>query len=213
MIIVCNTCLEFKDEECFKKDNRRQFIPRNGRHTTCKDCENKASRTRYDIIPDDSLIILTTFRTCTSCLQTKTLNFFSKSHSAPFGRTYYCKTCNNQKAKEKRRRRGLKKTPNGTSTETNSDRYRKYKYGLDREAYLKLYNDHDGRCDICHRPLELISKFTCVDHCHTSGIVRGLLCGNCNSAIGMVYENISILDSAIQYINKHQHLKDTKETK
>jgi Recombination endonuclease VII len=41
-----------------------------------------------------------------------------------------------------------------------------------------------------------------VDHCHTTGKIRGLLCGNCNSALGLIKENIPSMENMIAYIKK-----------
>lgn len=41
-----------------------------------------------------------------------------------------------------------------------------------------------------------------IDHNHTTGEVRGLLCSNCNTILGLCNDNIIILQSAISYLNK-----------
>jgi hypothetical protein len=43
-----------------------------------------------------------------------------------------------------------------------------------------------------------------VDHCHQTGKVRGVLCARCNSALGMVGDNISVLEGLIDYLKKHR---------
>lgn len=56
------------------------------------------------------------------------------------------------------------------------------KYGLSPEDYQQLFDSQEGGCALCHRLVKL-----CVDHDHETGRVRGLLCNECNFAIG-VYE-------------------------
>ena len=77
----------------------------------------------------------------------------------------------------------------------------KYKYGLSREEYLELFNKQDNKCDICKKPLEGIKA--CVDHSHDNGKIRGILCNNCNNGIGFFGDNIELLETAIEYIKKH----------
>ena len=57
---------------------------------------------------------------------------------------------------------------------------RKTRYGLTTEQYEQLLVDQDSRCAICG---EASLKLQ-VDHCHTNGKVRGLLCPKCNTALG-----------------------------
>lgn len=45
-------------------------------------------------------------------------------------------------------------------------------------------------------------KKLCVDHCHETGEVRGLLCSKCNTAIGMFQEDINVMYRAIEYLSK-----------
>jgi len=42
-----------------------------------------------------------------------------------------------------------------------------------------------------------------VDHCHSTGKVRGLLCSNCNRGIGMLQERVDILQNAIDYLKEN----------
>lgn len=55
------------------------------------------------------------------------------------------------------------------------------------------------RCKIS-KSLEEFHKKLSVDHCHKTGKVRGLLCSNCNTAIGLLKEDINVLKNAINYL-------------
>ena len=76
-------------------------------------------------------------------------------------------------------------------------------YGITLDYYNRLYISQNGKCAICEIKLPRLL----VDHCHDSGIVRELLCGNCNKMIGFASEDTTILEKAIKYVNKHSHLK------
>lgn len=69
----------------------------------------------------------------------------------------------------------------------------KYQYGLmpgDRER-LSAYQK--GACYLCDGPLPSSLAAACVDHCHTTGLVRGLACQDCNVGIGRLRENPALI--------------------
>lgn len=77
-------------------------------------------------------------------------------------------------------------------------------YGLSIEDYNKMLTAQACKCKICgkqHDPSAKRGRLY-VDHCHTTGQVRGLLCGACNSAIGYFKDDITLLQKAIDYIKK-----------
>lgn len=70
------------------------------------------------------------------------------------------------------------------SVEKRREAIRYYRYGLTQEQFDKLLATQEGRCAICGDPF---NRTPHVDHCHTTGRVRGLLCAPCNTGLG-VYE-------------------------
>lgn len=75
----------------------------------------------------------------------------------------------------------------------------KRRYGMEVDEYLEMVNDQQGACAICRQ----FTPRLCVDHCHDTGKVRGLLCHNCNTALGKFHDNIQHLADAISYLAKH----------
>jgi hypothetical protein len=59
-----------------------------------------------------------------------------------------------------------------------------------------------GRCKICDRQPQ--SKGLHIDHCHSTGKVRGLLCGTCNQGIGLLKEDPELIRKAANYVAFHQ---------
>jgi hypothetical protein len=56
-----------------------------------------------------------------------------------------------------------------------------------------------------HRNAAVVGRhYAVVDHCHTSGKTRGILCGKCNLMLGKAEDNIGYLKSAIKYLEKHK---------
>lgn len=74
-------------------------------------------------------------------------------------------------------------------------------YGLTVEQLGALEVSQDNRCAIC-RDLPLEGFSLCVDHCHITGHVRGLLCIRCNRAIGLLRDDPRLLASAIVYLGR-----------
>lgn len=84
-------------------------------------------------------------------------------------------------------------------------RRRKYSitnYGITTEEYNRLYDDQDGRCAICRQPEDIRSLS--IDHNHKTGKVRGLLCRNCNSAIGLLKDSPARVGRAYKYLKKYE---------
>jgi hypothetical protein len=61
--------------------------------------------------------------------------------------------------------------------------------------------EQGGKCLLCDKPADV------VDHCHTTGAVRGLLCGSCNRGLGDFGENVQALKNAIRYLEKYADAK------
>lgn len=84
----------------------------------------------------------------------------------------------------------------------------KTEFGIDLEEYQRLFLTQNGVCDICAKPeTEMRSnkvKWMAVDHNHTTGAVRGLLCTACNKMIGLAGDSKDTLAKAIKYLEKHE---------
>lgn len=89
--------------------------------------------------------------------------------------------------------------PIGTAEYTR-ERHLMRSYGLSLAGYNNMLAEQNGVCAICKKPEEEVGKLF-VDHCHNSGDVRGLLCKNCNSGIGMFKDSTTLLSNAIEYLN------------
>lgn len=71
-------------------------------------------------------------------------------------------------------------------------------YGITEQQYLDMIEAQGGVCAICKRDM----KRPQIDHCHTTGKVRGVLCSACNGALGKFQDNPEILKVAIEYLRK-----------
>ena len=68
------------------------------------------------------------------------------------------------------------------------------KLGITEEQYEALMTT--THCQICQVPLTK----KCIDHCHTTNKVRGVLCNNCNTALGLVGDNTETLTRMVDYL-------------
>jgi hypothetical protein len=73
----------------------------------------------------------------------------------------------------------------------------KRRYGISRADYAALLARQGGVCAICGKPPE---KTLCVDHCHSTGRIRGLLCRKCNFGLGCYAEDQAALIAALAYL-------------
>lgn len=77
-------------------------------------------------------------------------------------------------------------------------------YGLNKDDLYLLLKIQNHRCLICGESIIITQtkKTGCVDHCHKTNQVRGLLCNNCNKLLGLAKDNIMILERAILYLKR-----------
>lgn len=74
-------------------------------------------------------------------------------------------------------------------------------HGIDINDYQWLMAEQSGKCAICgYSDQSNPNFFPVVDHCHTTGRVRGLLCMNCNQALGKFKDDPNLLMAAVAYL-------------
>lgn len=76
------------------------------------------------------------------------------------------------------------------------------KYNITLEQYNEIINKYDGKCHICKSEESRKGfKDLCIDHCHDTLKVRGLLCNSCNVGLGCFKDNLELLKKAIDYLS------------
>lgn len=73
-------------------------------------------------------------------------------------------------------------------------------FDLSVDEYNSLLLKQNNECKICGIDQSLVSKKFAVDHCHSTGNVRGLLCTNCNLGLGNFKDSTKLLQKAINYL-------------
>jgi len=77
----------------------------------------------------------------------------------------------------------------------------KSKYGLTMDEFHAMLEEQHNKCAICLEPVG--KRRLCVDHCHKTNMVRGLICNNCNHVLGNSKEKIEVLQRTILYIIRY----------
>ena len=127
-------------------------------------------------------------KTCTRCkIEQDEENFYLINRSGKRNPTRYrhCKACCAAVAKENR-----SYTRNWELSK---------KYGISLDEYNEQVSSRKSHCDICNEKVKTLH----VDHNHTTGRVRGYLCGSCNRGIGLLKDNSSICRGAAGYLEKY----------
>jgi len=143
-------------------------------------------------------------RKCAKCYRYKPLSKFHKDKSKSDGFRKECVDCRSKTSKEYYNRPERKEVVSKYIEQHREARRRntlKYMYGLTTENYEQLYLKLNGKCAICGKPEQRkSSSHLCVDHCHKTGKIRGLLCHKCNSGIGKLNDDVELLKKAISYL-------------
>ena len=121
-----------------------------------------------------------------------------KAKHAAYMKEYYKRPGVNELRKKNRKK--------NYDPERNKNMVLKRLYGINLEDYDKLYQSQNGCCGVCQKQLKARGKSKdsgVVDHDHVTGKVRGILCSACNTALGLLGENITTMLRAIEYTKKH----------
>lgn len=138
---------------------------------------------------DDIVIITSSLRKCTHCGAEKQLLEFPPAKKGKGGLHSWCRKCCNTEAAASR------------DPVNRKDYYMKYLYNISVEEYQKMLTEQNGVCYICHRKEHMPRKTDlAVDHDKKTGRVRGLLCSNCNRALGFIEENPVFAENLLNYI-------------
>lgn len=131
---------------------------------------------------------------CSKCGALKNLSDFYKNNNTKDKYTSYCKKCSIEHSGNWHKNNKEKKTQ--LMREGNYKR----KYGITTEQYNKIFKYQKGCCAICGKHQKIFKRSFAVDHCHSTGEVRGLLCMNCNTAIGKFNDDVSLVLKAAAYL-------------
>lgn len=149
---------------------------------------------------------------CPKCENEKHIEDFYKNKSFKDGHQSYCKECFKLYIKEPHRK--IKENLGRMKSRRNPkrDEYLKRwqlnkKYGITPEELEGMKESQDYKCAICEKEDKDCHNGLHIDHNHSTNKIRGLLCRDCNVAIGFLNEDTKLLLKAIEYINSYKEKK------
>lgn len=167
---------------------------------------------------------------CTKCGETKDITMFHANISTKDGRHGWCSICSNKTRRERPKKHYPRSEDNkkcgickivmsaenfwsdriktdglaGDCKDCGRDRLYKKRFGITLEQYTSMLNEQWMMCAMCGKNEEENNQRLCVDHDHETGQVRGLLCNTCNTGLGLLQDNITILRNGVTYLNNHR---------
>lgn len=181
----CRSCKKDKSIYEFHKKSEYQ----DGRYPRCIEC------VKSKIYLPKKTFIIDNKKKCSKCGVIKHVSCFDKRINRKLGIQSMCRTCRAYYPKN-----------------ACPKRIRNYdllkSYGISTDDFEKLLVFQNNCCAICGVDQILLKdgkkKYLCVDHCHLTGRIRGLLCDKCNRGIGLLGDNVDNLVNAILYLNKNK---------
>lgn len=140
---------------------------------------------------------------CSRCKSILPLSDFYPHRRMKLGRQSHCKKCARQWHHERPdyvRKKNAEWHAN--NREYKRDKQRIRNYGFTPQDANQLRKLQEGKCACCHAMLNDVKE--CVDHCHVSGRIRGLLCNRCNVVLGWVEDDPALLKSMAFYLTKEE---------
>lgn len=130
-----------------------------------------------------------------------------KNKNGTYG--YVCRDCSNKSGRKYYHSNPTKqKERRALAVDRTKNNVLKRYYGIDIEQYNSMLLSQENKCAICdkeetavHGKSKEVRQLN-VDHCHNTGLVRGLLCTNCNFGLGKFLDSPDLLNKAIQYLER-----------
>lgn len=176
---TCKICDKTKPLEAFTRNKNE----RDGLRGECTDCRKQARRDRAVILAGTVTVDWSASKQCSFCNESKVATEFHRNRHGSDGLSSLCRSCKR-------------------------DIWYEYEFGITKAEYDAIASRQGGRCAVCHNP-EVAKhsngdvKLLAVDHNHETGMVRGLLCSQCNRGLGMFADSPDILRSALAYLKRH----------
>lgn len=145
-------------------------------------------------------------RRCGQCGKEKLLSDFYVRKASKDGLQYTCKSCSNARVNRIRaKNRDYMKTYIKSEAGKTSQRKHKLKknYGISESQYNEMLELQNYSCACCKASEPGGRGRWHVDHCHVSGLVRGLLCHSCNIGIGHLGDSVDGVEKALIYLKSH----------
>lgn len=194
--LQCSKCREHKTRLKFPKNRASPT----GYGNWCKQCHKESLDSKKQVTLEDAklfyqnLIDIGTKFQCRKCDKIDTADkfYFKRSNGKVGIVESQCRECNSYSSKMQR-------------------------FSMTKEEFLALLASQDNKCKICkidHEEWRSANngKMFAIDHCHTHGHIRGLLCSWCNKGLGHFKDNTTLLQTAIEYLRHNDIVSTSSES-
>lgn len=184
--------MKYKCKHCSKNFERSKGEANRGRTKYCsKECyfERRKEKRKERV----DRVLRTGKKQCQLCKETKSVKEFFKRRANKDGYGSYCKPCKikyNRENNKKHKHKHLEQRKNAHLLN---------KYGITLGEYKAIRSKQGGLCAICRKKDRL-----CVDHDHSTGEIRGLLCDMCNRGLGLFYDDELTIRRANIYLRNYK---------
>lgn len=186
---ICKECNIEKSFDNFYKE----ALSKDGYRAVCKVCRNIKIKESYVY---STYGVIDGKHQCTICTIILKVEEFPWRAKYLNSRRWICKSCTTIKRKQYGKRPYV--------WNKNKERYMMHQYGIDMKQYNIMFELQHGLCAICKMQETKLYNgqitLLAVDHDHKTNKVRGLLCHECNTGLGMFSDNIELLNNAILYL-------------
>ncbi len=145
---------------------------------------------------------------CSHCKEEKDLKDFGVDNRNKTGYLSECKECRNKRLRESRDEKTLRKRKEIQDKYRRSSKFSdtslKRIYGISLKEWQKMFDEQDGCCASCGEHQADLSRTLCVDHDHDTGKVRGLVCRQCNLALGLLKDDPEVVAKLLEYICEYK---------
>jgi hypothetical protein len=185
----CPDCKEVKEIAAFGRNKRLS----DGLARYCKRCfkvrftqSYRKRRGEQGKTVREAVEVPAGHKYCPRCKEVKAVADFGRNRAEKSGLAAYCKPCHNTVMRDERIRK------HGSTR----NYHLKRRYGITEDDFDRMLAEQNGLCAIC---MAVPGVF--VDHCHKTGLVRGVLCFNCNNGLGHFEDDIVALELAALYLD------------
>jgi hypothetical protein len=189
----CRDCLDYRPVSDFSKNARSRdglafYCRQHLAERSLRSREARRTKPRVQRRPPAELVIPDGYKWCPDCERVLPLSVFVRTIASATGYSAYCKPCHNRRSRASREKHGGSRTYHLTR-----------RYGITAAEADHLLSLQGGLCAICR-----IAPAQHVDHDHETGVVRALLCFNCNGGLGQFKDDPLLLHLAAFYVEHHR---------
>lgn len=179
-----------------RREYERQWREQNQKHINALARERERKKKRDALFAEYGFYeVPDGMKQCHMCKKVKCLDeFYTRKPTKMCKSTHrtWCKQCDGE--------------VNSGYRKTNPSYFKNWKlkknFGITLAEYEAMCEQQHNQCAICGRePRETTMKYgLAVDHCHETGVVRGLLCNDCNIGLGKLGDNVHGVQRALDYL-------------